>query len=109
MLLYKNVEEVYYNKMGDYSYMITKVRENYFYYYKASNYLQKRYDFCLEAIYSCLSKVNNELNRNVAYKELSNFLDNIRKSNGINMKIVNEEDRLSVKERPKMKYKRRVF
>lgn len=110
MLLYKiRMQEVDYNKTGDYAYMINRVMDDYNNYFKASDYLKKRYDFCLQAIYSCLSKVNNDENRSNAYKELSAFLDNIKKINGINMKIINEENKLSVKERPKIKAKRRVF
>lgn len=108
MLLYKT-KEVEYNKTGDYNYMINKVTEDYHNYFSASDYLKRRYDFCLQAIYSCLSKVNSDINRSSAYKELYNFLESIKKCNGLNMKIVNEEDKLSVKEKPKIKAKRRVF
>lgn len=106
MLLYKvNEETVSLDRSGDYTYMVNLVMEDYTNYFKASEYLQTRYDFCLQAIYSCLSKVNNLDNRLVGYKELSRFLEEIKKKTGLSMQIVSK-DKLYVKEKPKVKIKR---
>ena len=102
MLLYKvNVE----NRAGDYTSMINLVKDDYKNYFKASEYLQNRYDFCIEAIYSCLSLVNHMENKKVAYEVLRNFLNEIKKVNGLEMEIVKKEQ-LYVREKPKVKSKR---
>lgn len=93
------------NKNEDFNYMIGLVIENYKNYFRASSYLQSRYDFSLQAIYSCLSKVNNDENRLNAYKELSKFLNDVKQRSGINMQIRKEKSTLYVKERPKVKTK----
>jgi len=105
MLLYKIDEDIKNDRTGDYIYMVNLVMDDYTNYFKASEYLQKRYDFCLQAIYSCLSKVNNLDNRLIAYRELSKFLDSLKKKTGLDMQIVSK-DKLYVKERPKGKVKR---
>lgn len=106
MLLYKIQDEnISTDKSGVYSYMVNLVMEDYTNYFKASEYLQTRYDFCLQAIYSCLSKVNNLDNRLVGYKELSRFLEEIKKKTGLSMQIVSK-DKLYVKEKSKVKIKR---
>ena len=106
MLLYKiHNENVSTDRSGDYIYMVNLVMEDYSNYFKASEYLQTRYDFCLQAIYSCLSKVNNLDNRLVGYKELAKFLEVLKKKTGLDMQIVSK-DKLYVKERPKIKVKR---
>jgi len=106
MLLYKiNEEDKIGNKSGEYSYMIILVKENYRNYFKASDYLKSRYDFSLQAIYSCLSEVNHMENRRIAYEMLSQFLNDIKKINGMNMQIINN-GMLYVKEKPKVKVKR---
>ena len=42
-------------------------------------------------------------NRTVAYKELSRFLEEVKKRTGLCMKIIREEDKLYVKEKAKIK------
>lgn len=91
--------------MNDYSYMLKLVMEDYNNYFRASTELQCRYDFALQSIYSCLSKVNNDDNRLNAYRELSKFLNEVRNKAGINMQIIKGE-KLSVKEKPKIKMKK---
>ncbi len=106
MLKYKiDSTSINYNRTGDYTYMINLVMKDYSTYFNASEYLQKRYDFCMQAIYSCLGRVNNLTNRKLAYMELANFLADIKKISGLNMQIVNKE-KLYVKEKPKVKVKR---
>ncbi len=106
MLKYKiDTTDINYNRTGDYVYMINLVTKDYTKYFNASEYLQKRYDFCMQAIYSCLSKVNNLSNRKNAYLELARFLEEIRRISGLNMQIVNKE-KFYVKEKPKVKIKR---
>ena len=108
MLVYRvHDENTIDDRSGDYSYMVNLVMEDYNNYFMASQYLQTRYDFCLQAIYSCLSKVNNLDNRLMAYRELAKFLDNLKKKTGLVMKIVSK-DKLYVKEKPKIKIKRNI-
>lgn len=106
MLVYKigDASESIYN-IGDFNYMLELVMENYRNYFKASTYLQSRYDFSLQAIYSCLSEVNNKESRLEAYKELAKFLEEVKKRAGFDMQIIKGE-KLSVKERPKIKMKK---
>ena len=104
MLLYK-IEEHNMDKSGDYQYMINLVNKDYRNYFKASNYLQNRYDFSIQAIYSCLSEVNHIENKKIAYEILLSFLNEIKRINGINMQIVHK-DMFYVKEKPKVKVKR---
>lgn len=93
------------NVCNNFIYMINLVIQNYKNYFKASEYLQSRYDFSLQAIYSCLSKVNNDENKLNSCKELSKFLYEVRQRAGLNMQIVKEKDTLYVKEKPKVKTK----
>lgn len=93
------------DKTGDYTYMLNLVMEDYNNYFNASEYLQNRYEFCLQAIYSCLSVVNNMDNRLLAYRKLSKFLEEIKKKTGVDMIIISK-DKLYVKERTKVKIKR---
>lgn len=90
-------------KSSNYEYIMNLIMEDYLNYFKASEYLQSRYEVCLHAIYSCLSKVNNSKKKSSAYKELSKFLDTINKKSGINMKIVFKE-KLYVKEKSKRRF-----
>ena len=107
MLIYKIGEEKesIFN-IGDFSYMLDLVMQNYRNYFKASEFLQSRYDFSLQAIYSCLSEVNNKDNLREAYKELYNFLIEVKKRAGFEMQIVKNKNTLFVKEKPKVKVKR---
>ena len=107
MLIYKVGEEKesIFN-MGDFSYMLDLVMQNYRNYFKASEFLQSRYDFSLQAIYSCLSEVNNKENLRESYKELYNFLIEVKKRAGFEMQIVKNKNTLFVKEKPKVKVKR---
>lgn len=106
MLLYRISEETkIFNQSGDYHYMINLVMDDYKNYFKASSSLKCRYDFCIQAIYSCLSRINNLENKSDAYKELHKFLEEIRKENGLDMLIV-YKDRFYVREKPKVKIKR---
>ena len=106
MLLYKISEESKtFNQSGDYYYMINRVMEDYRNFFKASSVLKCRYDFCIQAIYSCLSRINNLENKSYAYKELSKFLEEIRRETGFDMQIVCK-DKFYVKEKPKVKIKR---
>ncbi len=93
------------NLTNDFKYMTNLVSDDYQNYFKASEYLQSRYEFSLHAIDVCLSKVNNDTNRLMAYKELSKFLKEIRKRAGIDMEIVKSKTSLYVKEKPKVKSK----
>ena len=110
-MLYYKIEDIdeNINKSGDYNYMLNLVMEDYTNYNKASIYLQSRYDFCLQSIYSCLSKVNNMENKSNAYKELSRFLQQVKEKSGLYMEIINKKNKLSVKEKPKMKIKRHYY
>lgn len=103
MLVYKieDAKESIYN-IDDFNYMLELVMENYKNYFKASAYLQSRYDFSLQAIYSCLSEVNNKESRLEAYRELARFLDEVKKRAGFDMQIIKGE-KLFVKEKPKVK------
>lgn len=107
MLIYKIGEEKesIFN-IGDFSYMLDLVMQNYRNYFKASEFLQSRYDFSLQAIYSCLSEVNNKNNLREAYRELYNFLIEVKKRAGFEMQIVKNKNTLFVKEKPKVKVKR---
>lgn len=104
MLKYK-IDEQNMDRSGDYIYMIHLVNQDYRNYFKASIYLQNRYDFSLQAIYSCLSEVNHMENKKIAYEVLLEFLNEVRKINGIDMQIVHNE-MFYVKEKPKSKVKR---
>ena len=105
MLLYKINEDKVGSRSGDYTYMLNLIKEDYRNYFNASEYLQNRYDFCIEAIYSCLSEVNHMNNRRIAYEALKEFLDGIKRINGLTMEIVKKEQ-LFVREKPKVKSKR---
>ena len=99
MLLNKNKE----NKTGEinqenYTHIMNLIMEDYSNYFKASSYLQTRYEVCLQAIYSCLSKANNSKSRISGYRELSKFLEEIKRKTGINMQIISK-DKLYVKEK----------
>ena len=95
--MYYKLAENELDRSGDYKYMLNLVMDNYQNYFKASLYLQSKYSFCLQSIYSCLSKVNNIDNRTVAYKELSRFLEEVKKRTGLCMKIIREEDKRTFK------------
>lgn len=104
MLLYKIKDDNFVsNKQEDYTRVMNLIMEDYSNYFNASDYLQTRYEVCLQAIYSCLSKVNNLKNRSSGYRELSKFLEEIKKKTGINMQIVSK-DKLYVKEKAKRRY-----
>ncbi len=103
MLLYKIKDESLVEKCDDYTRIMNLIMEDYTNYFKASEYLQGRYEVCLQAIYSCLGKVNNMDSRTLGYKELSNFLDTIKRKTGITMKIISK-DKLYVKEKAKKRY-----
>lgn len=111
MLIYKINDKknttVRIDGMNDFNYMLKLVMEEYTNYFKASIELQSKYEFALQAIYSCLSKVNNDDNRLNAYRELSKFLNEVKSKAGINMQIIKDRNTLSVKERPKIKMKKR--
>jgi len=98
MLVKKIEDEITFEKSSNYTYMINLIMEDYSNYFKASEYLQKRYEVCLQAIYSCLSQVNNYKSKSTGYDELSKFLNVINKKSGINMQIVSK-DKLYVKEK----------
>ena len=100
MLLHKTNEEISTEKSSNYTYMMNLIMEDYSNYYKASEYLQGRYEICLQAIYSCMSQVNSYKSKSTGYDELSKFLNVISKKSGINMKIVSK-DKLYVKEKKK--------
>ena len=98
MLLQKASQGTNIEKNDNYSYMINLIMEDYSNYFKASEYLQGRYEICLQAIYSCLGQVNNYKSRTTGYDDLSKFLNVINKKSGINMQIVSK-DKLYVKEK----------
>lgn len=100
MLLHKVEEQLSIDKSSNYTYMINLIMEDYSNYFKASEYLQGRYEVCLQAIYSCLSQVNNYKSKSTGYDELSKLLNVINKKSGINMQIVSK-DKLYVKEKKK--------
>lgn len=97
-MLIKKREEETFDKSSNYTYMMNLIMQDYSNYFKASEYLQKRYEICLQAIYSCLSQVNNYKSKSTGYEELSKFLSAINKKSGINMQIVSK-DKLYVKEK----------
>lgn len=104
MILYKIKDEKNVSKKNeDYTYVMSLIMEDYSNYFKASPYLQTRYEVCLQAIYSCLSKANNSKNRASGYRELSRFLEEIKRKTGINMQIISKE-KLYVKEKSKRRY-----
>ena len=104
MLFYKIKDEKTDSKKNeDYAYIMNLIMEDYSNYFKASPYLQTRYEVCLQAIYSCLSKVNNLESRASGYRELSKFLEEVKRKTGINMQIVSK-DKLYVKEKSKRRY-----
>lgn len=106
MLKYKiSTADINTNRTGDYTYMINCVMKDYTTYFNASEYLQNRYDFCIQAIYSCLGKVNNLSSRKNAYLELARFLEEVKRISGIDMQIISKE-KFYVKEKPKVKVKR---
>ena len=88
MLRYTPID---YNMTSNYSYMINCVMRDYTAYFNASNELQSKYEFCMQAVYSCLGKVNNLSDRKAAYLELSNFLEDLRKISGMKMRIVSND------------------
>lgn len=100
MLLHKIQEDISIDKCSDYTYMMNLITEDYSNYFKASQYLQERYDICIQAIYSCLGQVNNYKSKSTGYDELSKFLNIINKKSGISMQIVSK-DKLYVKEKRK--------
>jgi len=109
MLLYRIDDSIskINDRSGDFGYMVDLLMDDYNNYFEASSYLQNRFDFSLQAIYSCLSKVNNYTNRLTAYRELSKFLGEIKKRAGLNMEIINDRNEmLSVREKPKIKSKK---
>ena len=97
-MLIKKIEEETFDKSSNYTYMINLIMEDYLNYFKASEYLQKRYEVCLQAIYSCLSQVNNYKSKSTGYDELSKFLNVVNKKSGLSMQIVSK-DKLYVKEK----------
>lgn len=104
MLFYKiKDEKIDSKKSGDYAYIMNLIMEDYSNYFKASEYLQGRYEVCLQAIYSCLGKVNNLNNKASAYRELSKFLEEVKRKAGINMQIISK-DKLYVKERSRRRF-----
>ena len=98
MLVKKIQDEITTDKSCNYTYMMNLIMEDYSNYFKASKYLQGRYEVCLQAIYSCLSQVNNYKSKSTGYDELSKFLNVINKKTGISMKIISK-DKLYVKEK----------
>ena len=99
-MLIKKIEEISTDKSNNYGYMMNLIMEDYSNYFKASEYLQTRYDVCLQAIYTCLSQVNNYKSKSTGIDELSKFLNVINKKSGIDMRIVSK-DKLYVKQRCK--------
>lgn len=104
MLFYKIKDEKTTSRNNeDYSHAMNLIMEDYSNYFKASPYLQTRYEVYLQAIYSCVSKVNNLGNRTSGYLELSRFLEEVKRITGINMQIISK-DKLYVKEKSKRRY-----
>lgn len=99
-MLIKKIEEISTDKSNNYGYMMNLIMEDYSNYFKASEYLQTRYDVCLQAIYTCLSQVNNYKSKSTGIDELSRFLNVVNKKSGIDMRIVSK-DKLYVKQRCK--------
>ena len=99
-MLIQKINEISMDKSSNYSYMMNLIMEDYSNYFKASEYLQTRYDVCLQAIYTCLSQVNNYKSKSTGIDELSKFLNVINKKSGIDMRIVSK-DKLYVKQRCK--------
>ena len=99
-MLIKKIEDETFDKSSNYTYMINLIMEDYSNYFKASEYLQTRYDVCLQAIYTCLSQVNNYKSKSTGIDELSRFLNVVNKKSGIDMRIVSK-DKLYVKQKCK--------
>ena len=99
-MLIQKIDEISMDKSNNYGYMMNLIMQDYSNYFKASEYLQTRYDVCLQAIYTCLSQVNNYKSKSTGIDELSKFLNVINKKSGIDMRIVSK-DKLYVKQRCK--------
>ena len=99
-MLIQKIDEISTDKSSNYSYMMNLIMQDYSNYFKASEYLQTRYDVCLQAIYTCLSQVNNYKSKSTGIDELSKFLNVINKKSGIDMRIVSK-DKLYVKQKCK--------
>jgi len=99
-MLIQKIDEISMDKSNNYSYMMNLIMQDYSNYFKASEYLQTRYDVCLQAIYTCLSQVNNYKSKSTGIDELSKFLNVVNKKSGIDMRIVSK-DKLYVKQRCK--------
>ena len=99
-MLIQKIDEISTDKSNNYGYMMNLIMQDYSNYFKASEYLQTRYDVCLQAIYTCLSQVNNYKSKSTGIDELSRFLNVVNKKSGIDMRIVSK-DKLYVKQRCK--------
>lgn len=82
------------------------VMHNYLTYYDAPSNIQSRYDFSLQAVYSCLSKVNNEENKSDAKMELSKFLYAVNEKAEMNLEVVKMGNKLYVREKGRVKSKK---
>ena len=101
-MLIEKMNEISTDKSSNYGHMMGLIMEDYSNYFKASESLQTRYDVCIQAIYTCLSQVNNYKSKSTGYEELSKFLNVINKKTGIDMCIV-AKDKLYVKQKCKRK------
>ena len=68
------------------------------------NYLT--YYYSLQAVYSCLSKVNNEENKSDAKMELSKFLYAVNEKAEMNLEVVKMGNKLYVREKGRVKSKK---
>lgn len=99
------MENIRFSDSCNKAYMNELVTRDYMYYFKASDDIKKDYVFCMNAIYSCLSKVNNLGNLRIAVVEMQKFLNHIKKYSNIDMMVVisNKDNTIMVRERPKVK------
>ncbi len=79
------------SKTNDYNYMVDQLRIKYYYYNEATKALKIRVDFCLEAIYQCISQTSEcgELDRLLRQKA---FVEQVRKESKINFKLNQNSD-----------------
>ena len=101
-LLYPKEEE----KKENVDHFMNLVMHNYLTYYDAPSNIQSRYDYSLQAVYSCLSKVNNEENKSDAKMELSKFLYAVNEKAEMNIEVVKMGNKLYVREKGRVKSKK---
>ena len=90
------------SRTNDYNYMLDQLRIKYYYYTEATKSLKIKVDFCLEAIYQCISQTNeySELDRLLRQKA---FVQYVKKESNINFTLDQRSDTPVVKIKQKNK------